>query len=226
MIVSVVMKNRSICWKKIWLMKYWTSFVWNQVQVQKKFGKMNITHSCPMVHFIQKWDNVTTVRHALCICVIMANFNYPYFPMHWDAKWHVPCIANVSSQKMFLLFFAKLPIKSHKNSHEGNKKYYWNVQLLIRTTQSDCKSLSLDEHHSINEVIIRFCGRATCHQYVKNKPNQDGVFVRCGRSGIACNFEFYLGKGSSISEEHKEPRLGSSVMRLAKNLTENLILSL
>ena len=71
--------------------------------------------------------------------------------------------------------------------------------------------------------MIPFQGRVPGRQYVKNKPNPVGVklFVRCGRSGMAYDFEFYQGKGPGVSEDHKDLGLGGSiVMRLVVNLPE------
>ena len=71
--------------------------------------------------------------------------------------------------------------------------------------------------------MIPFKGCVPGRQYVKNKPNPVGVklFVSCGRSGMAYNFEFYQGKGTGVSEDHKGLGLGGSiVMRLVENLPE------
>ena len=71
--------------------------------------------------------------------------------------------------------------------------------------------------------MIPFQSRVPERQYVKNKPNPVGVklFVRCGRSGMAFDFEFYQGKATGVSEDHKDLGLGGSiVMCLVENLPE------
>ena len=69
--------------------------------------------------------------------------------------------------------------------------------------------------------MIPFQGRAPERQCVKNKPNPVMLFVHCGRSGVAYDFEFYQGKGTGVSEDHKDLGLGGSmVMRLIENLPE------
>ena len=71
--------------------------------------------------------------------------------------------------------------------------------------------------------MIPFQGRDPGRQYVKNKPNLVGaeLFVHCGRSGMAYDYEFYQGKGTGVSEDRKNLGLGGSiVMRLVENLPE------
>ena len=71
--------------------------------------------------------------------------------------------------------------------------------------------------------MIPFQGGVPGRQYVKNEPNPVGlkVFVRCGQSGMAYDFEFYQGKCSGVPEDHKDLGLGRSiVMRLVENLPE------
>ena len=71
--------------------------------------------------------------------------------------------------------------------------------------------------------MIPFQGRIPGQQYIKNKPNPVGVklFVHCGRSGMAYDFEFYQGKGAGVSEDHKDLGLGGLiVMRHVENLPD------
>ena len=80
-----------------------------------------------------------------------------------------------------------------------------------------------EENNSIDEQMIPFQGGVPGRQYVKNEPNPVGlkVFVRCGQSGMAYDFEFYQGKCSGVPEDHKDLGLGRSiVMRLVENLPE------
>ena len=71
--------------------------------------------------------------------------------------------------------------------------------------------------------MIPFQGHVPGRQYIKNKPNPVRVklFVCCGQSGMAYNFKFYQGKGTGVSEDHKDLGSGGSiVMHLVENLPE------
>ncbi|KAH8035585.1 hypothetical protein HPB51_007768 [Rhipicephalus microplus] len=69
--------------------------------------------------------------------------------------------------------------------------------------------------------MVPFTGRIAAKQFVKGKPNPEGVkvFVRCSFDGLAHDFEFYQGKGTGVSKEHAHLGLGGSVvMRLVESL--------
>ncbi|KAL1445084.1 hypothetical protein MTO96_045215 [Rhipicephalus appendiculatus] len=77
------------------------------------------------------------------------------------------------------------------------------------------------EQNSIDEQMVPFTGRIATRQFVKEKPNPEGVkvFVRCSFDGVAHDFEFYQGKGTAVSKEHSHLGLGGSVvMRLVESL--------
>ena len=72
--------------------------------------------------------------------------------------------------------------------------------------------------------MIPFHGRVPRRQYIKNKPNPVGVksFVRCGKTGMAYDFELNQGKGTGVSQEQKYLGLGGSiVMHLVEHLPVN-----
>ena len=111
---------------------------------------------------------------------------------------------------------------NQERSHESTN-IFWKVALIIDAACNACISLPPEENNSIDEQMIPFQGRIPGQQYIKNKPNPVGVklFVHCGRSGMANNFEFYQGKGAGVSEDHKDLGLGGLiVMRHVENLPD------
>ncbi|KAH8038488.1 hypothetical protein HPB51_001661 [Rhipicephalus microplus] len=69
--------------------------------------------------------------------------------------------------------------------------------------------------------MVPFTGRISAKQFVKRKPNPEGVkvFVRCSFDGLAHDLELYQGKETGVSEEHSHLGLGGSVvMRLFEHL--------
>ena len=153
----------------------------------------------------------------------MGNLNYPRLRMYSQTSYRVPGIADVMIQKRFLTIFANLAATSNKERPCESTNIYWKVAPIIDAVRNACISLPPEENNSIDEQMIPFQGRVPGRQYVKNKPNPVGVklFVCCGRSGMACDFEFYQGKGTGVSEDHKDLGFGGSiVMHLVENLRE------
>ena len=125
------------------------------------------------------------------ICILMGNLNYLCLQIHWQTSYRVPGIADVMTQKRFLTIFTNLAATSNQERPHESTNIYWKVAPIIGVVCNACISLPPEENNSIDEQMIPFQGRVPGWQYVKNKPNPVGVklFVRCGRSGMAYDFE-------------------------------------
>ena len=157
------------------------------------------------------------------ICILMGNLNYPRLQMYWQTSYRVPGIADVMTQKRFLTIFANLAATSNQERPRESTNIYCKIAPIIDAVRNACISRPPEENNSIEEQMILFQDRVPGRQYVKIKPNTVGVklSVHCGRSGMAYDFEFYQGKGTGVSEDHKDLGLGGSiVMRLVENLSE------
>ena len=121
--------------------------------------------------------------------------------MYWQTSYHVPGIADVMTQKRFLMIFANLAATSNQEWPRESTNIYCKVVLIIDAVCNACTSLPPEENNSINEPVIPFKGCVPGWQYIKNKPNPVGVklFVHCGWSGMAYNLEFYQKKGTGVS---------------------------
>ncbi|KAG0420270.1 hypothetical protein HPB47_003585 [Ixodes persulcatus] len=76
---------------------------------------------------------------------------------------------------------------------------------------------------SIDEQMIPFTGRVAAKQFIRSRPNPEGVkvFARCSADGMAHDFELYQGKGTGVSTDHSYLGLGGSVvMRLVEHLPQ------
>ena len=132
------------------------------------------------------------------ICILMGNLNYLRLQIHWQTSYRVPGIADVMTQKRFLTIFTNLAATSNQEQPCESTNIYWKVALIIDAVPNACISLSPEENNSINEQMIPFQDRVPGWQYIKSKPNPVAVklFVRCGWSGMASDFEFYQEKGT------------------------------
>ena len=165
----------------------------------------------------------TEMQKFMGNCILMGNLNYPCLQMYWETSYCVPGIADVMTQKRSLTIFANLAATSNQEQPRESTNIYWKVAPIIDAARNACISLPPEENNSIDEQMIPFQGRIPGQQYIKNKPNPVGVklFVHCGRSGMAYDFEFYQGKGAGVSEDHKDLGLGGLiVMRHVENLPD------
>ena len=68
----------------------------------------------------------------------------------------------------------------------------------VDSINSSFPEIELEEYNSVDELIIPLKGRSSLKQYVRNRPHKwrIKVFARTGFSGIARDFEVYVGKGT------------------------------
>jgi hypothetical protein len=64
--------------------------------------------------------------------------------------------------------------------------------------KSSFQEIEMEDHNSVDELIIPFKGRSSLKQYVRNKHHKQGikVFARTVSSGIVYDFEVYMEKGT------------------------------
>ncbi|KAH8019540.1 hypothetical protein HPB51_019967 [Rhipicephalus microplus] len=124
--------------------------------------------------------------------------------------------------KRFFKIRGALHISDANEERDPNSQdKFWKVRPLLEAVRSRCLQLVPLEQNSIDEQMVPFTGRIAAKQFVKGKPNPEGVkvFVRCSFDGLAHDFEFYQGKGTGVSKEHAHLGLGGSVvMRLVESL--------
>lgn len=107
------------------------------------------------------------------------------------------------TQKQFLQLFANLAATNSDEPPPGTMDIYWKIKPVADAVRTTCLSLPPEEFNNIDEQMIPFQGRVPGRQYMMKKSNPVGIksFVRCGKSGIANDFEFYQGRGTGVSEE-------------------------
>ncbi|KAH8039331.1 hypothetical protein HPB51_005661 [Rhipicephalus microplus] len=140
--------------------------------------------------------------------------------MYWQPATQIPTFCEAMSVNRFFKLRSALHVTESTTPHSSADKF-WKVRPLLNAVKERVLQLPPLEHNSIDEQIIPFTGRVAAKQFIRNKPNPEGVKVllRCSAEGMAHDFELYQGKGTGVSEEHKSLGLGGSiVMRLVKDL--------
>ena len=167
-------------------------------------------------YFINKEKPLTVteakMRKFLGACILMGNLKFPRIRMYWESKYRIPSIADALTRTEFLDIYANL---SATTDHDkpANPKLFWKVDPIVQIIRENMGAQPMEEFNSIDEQMIPFHGRMPARQYIKNKPNPVGLksYVRCGKSGIAYDFEFYEGAGTGVNYRHLG--LGGSVVK-------------
>nr|XP_054928570.1 piggyBac transposable element-derived protein 2-like [Dermacentor andersoni] len=151
----------------------------------------------------------------------MALLKFPRVRMYWQEDTRIPTIAEAMTCKRFFKLRAALHVTDSNAPKESTTNKFWKVAPILNAVRSRCLDLDPLEQASIDEQMVPFTGRVPGKQFVKNKPNPEGikVLVRCSSDGMAQDFEFYQGKGTGVSKDHSYLGLGGSVvMRLVQHL--------
>ncbi|KAL3219342.1 hypothetical protein MRX96_030487 [Rhipicephalus microplus] len=152
--------------------------------------------------------------------MIMGTLKFPRIRMYWNPATQIQSVSEAMSVNRFFRLRSALHVTEPDANHTGTDKF-WKVRPLLDAVRKRCLELPATEKNSIDEQMIPFTGRVAAKQFVRNKPNPEGVkvFLRCSSSGVAHDFEIYQGKGTGTSAEHKHLGLGGSiVMRLVEGL--------
>ncbi|KAH8022946.1 hypothetical protein HPB51_006376 [Rhipicephalus microplus] len=156
------------------------------------------------------------------ILMLMGVLKYPCVRMYWQAATRIPAIADAMGVKRFFKIRGALHITDANAERDPNSlDKFLKVRPLLEAVRGRCLQLVPLEKNSIDEQMVPFTGRIAAKQFVKGKPNPEGVkvFVRCSFDGLAHDFELYQGKGTGVSKEHSHFGLGGSVvMRLVEQL--------
>ncbi|KAM7291292.1 piggyBac transposable element-derived protein 3 [Ixodes scapularis] len=160
------------------------------------------------------------IKTFLGMLMIMGTLKFPRIRMYWQTATQIPVVSEAMSVNRFFKLRSALHITESSSPRSPTDKF-WKVRPLLDAIRERCLTLPPCERNSIDEQMVPFTGRVAAKQFVRNKPNPEGVkvFIRCSSEGMAYDFELYQGKGTGTSEEHKHLGLGGSiVMRLVEHM--------
>lgn len=155
------------------------------------------------------------------IMMRMALLKFPRVRMYWQEDTRIPSIADAMSCKRFFKLRAALHVTDSNAPRDPTTDKFWKVKPIVDAVRRRCLQLVPLTDNSVDEQMIPFTGRVAAKQFIRSKPNPEGVkvFVRCSADGMAHDFEIYQGKGTGVSPDHSHLGLGGSVvMRLVEQL--------
>lgn len=149
--------------------------------------------------YYQSWSpcNVPKVKAYLAIIMHMGLSQFPRMEYHWNKSnlYNCTLCQNLMSKNDFFLLHGFLHFVNNRAANVQDKLYKVRGLFQLLTTRFQRyyipgKVLTLDER------MVKYTGRLSFLQYIKNKPNQYGIkmfILADASSGYVCNWEVYTG---------------------------------
>lgn len=185
---------------------------------------------CTNVRFLEekgKPMNLTLpeIKKFFAICLFMSCLKYPQVRMYWAKTTKVNTIATAMTRDRFFAIRSnlKVVIDGNLTLQEKSSDRLYKIRPLINRIRKGCLMLPRFSEVAIDEQMIPFTGVCKLKQFVRGKPNPEGLknFVCATPDGLVLDFEIYQGKNTYINENSKHLGIGpSAVIRLSETLKE------
>ena len=189
--------------------------------------------------YYKSWTPCTQERIKAYIAIIihMGLSQYPRMDYHWSKTLMYNCslCPNVMTKKEFFLLHGFLHYCDNRAANLDDKLY--KVRRLFDLLSARFRRFYIpNQNLTIDERIVKYTGRLSFLQYIRNKPNQLGikVFVVADLTGYTYNWKVYTGRerqNLQRSNQLQEPMhqrrsfIYPTVMELTNNLINQIILS-
>lgn len=166
---------------------------------------------------------VEEIKKFLGISVLMSCLKFPQIKMYWAALTRVEKITKSMTRTRFFSIRSHLKVVVDNDVPEDKKKEdkLWKVRPLVDKIKNTCLSLERHPIVAIDEQMIPFTGVCKIKQFVRGKPNPEGLknFVCATPEGLVLDFEIYQGKGTLLQACDVDLGVGpSAVIRLTNSL--------
>ena len=144
----------------------------------------------------------------------------------WETDTRYAPVADMMSRNRFQKLALYLHIKDNLLVTDSEKQdRAWKIRPLLNSLNANFATVSPEENHSINEIMVAFKGRALLKQYLPKKLKKWGfqLWARCAASGYLHIFDVYQGKGTGIGNDEDISGCGlggNVVLKLCSTLPE------
>lgn len=164
-------------------------------------------------------------KYFFGISILMSLLKYPRIRMYWAKSTKVYSIASVMTRDRFFTIRNHIKVVVDGDISENFRKSdkLWKVRPLLNKIRETCLSLPRENVVAVDEQMIPFTGICGVKQFVRGKPNPEGLknFVCATPSGLVLDFEIYQGKDTFLENTTKDLGVGpSAVVRLVRSLRE------
>lgn len=168
---------------------------------------------------------VAEVRKFFGISVLMSCLKYPQIKMYWAKMTKVSAITNSMTRDRYFQIRSNLKVVIDTDVSEEDRKAdkLFKIRPLHERIKNGCRSLPRYNEVAVDEQMIPFSGVCKIKQFVRGKPNPEGLknFVCATPKGLILDFEIYQGKNTFLQADVAEMGVGpSAVVRLSTTLLE------
>ncbi|KAJ8961556.1 hypothetical protein NQ318_014808 [Aromia moschata] len=159
---------------------------------------------------------LTETKHFFGISILMSLLKYSRVRMYWAKTTRVYSIASVMTRDRYFKIrnHLKIVVDNDISEHLRKSDKLW---------KETCLSLPRENVVAVDEQMIPFTGICGIKQFVRGKPNPEGLknFVCATPTGLVLDFEVYQGKDTFLDNTAKDLGVGpSAVVRLVQTLRE------
>ncbi|CAH2006542.1 unnamed protein product [Acanthoscelides obtectus] len=169
-----------------------------------------------------RWT-LNEIKHFFGIICLMSCLKYPRIRMYWAKPTRVAAIADVMTRDRFFSIRSNLKVVIDGSISEEKRRYdkFWKVRPILEAVLQGCLQLPREKVVAVDEQMIPFTGTCQMKQFVRGKPNPEGLknFVVAAPDGLVVDFELYQGKNTFPDDSVKRLGVGpSAVVRLGRTL--------
>lgn len=158
------------------------------------------------------------------ICLYMSLVRLSYTRNYWSPLFRVAQVADTLTANRFeeIKRFLHFTDNLLQSDNDKIKK----IRPIVEHLRSRYNMDPVEEYVSVDEQIVPFKGRSCLRQFNPKKPHKWGykLWVLCGASGYAFDFEVYTGKTENVLREGELDcgASGNVVARLSRSVPKNL----
>lgn len=186
--------------------------------------------NCTNIRYLQEKGKpmnltVSEVKKFFGISILMSCLKYPQLRMYWSHMTKVNIISNSMTRDRFFQIRANLKVIIDNDVSEDERKVdrLFKIRPLHERVKQGCLALPRYNEVAVDEQMIPFSGVCQMKQFVRGKPNPEGLknFVCATPTGLILDFEIYQGKGTFLQQNITNLGVGpSAVIRLSETLLE------
>lgn len=167
--------------------------------------------------------SVEEVKKFIGISILMSCLKFPQIKMYWARLTRVEQIVKSMTRRRFFSIRSHLKVVIDDDISEDMRRNdrLWKIKPLVDKIRNTCLSLERRPIVAIDEQMIPFTGVCAVKQFVRGKPNPEGLknFVCATPEGLILDFEIYQGKGTLLEAIDVNLGVGpSAVLRLTRSL--------
>lgn len=163
------------------------------------------------------------MKTFLGIHLLSSIVNLPAFRLYWNNITWYPPISDVMAPNRFErirsnLYFVDYSSMSPQDDPNHDKLF--KIRLFIVSICRYFRKIPAEERSAVDEIMIPFKRHSFMKKYIHNKPHKWGLkmFATASKSGIAHDFEIYVGKKTIPESKNRLGISGDIVIRLAECL--------